>query len=228
MKKTYALIIALFALATLSAYAQKTTTLEYSRNRTYTTSTRTVNFWYQGELNIGYAINSKINYKEVDGGDTYRESWKSNFSQPFISTTHGIRITKWAYAGIGVGLHYAYGYTDEYKDEHWNTLMVPIFFNVKGYYPVNDDFSVYVTLSFGDSPIAYSELNQQLRDWNEYDEWHYRGGYYGEYGVGLNYKRLNFSFGLQQQYMRAVDFDDKSYKEIYKANSFYLKVGLMF
>ncbi len=242
MKKTFALIAALLALASLPAFAQKTTTMQISREKNYSASTKTVTVWYQGELNIGYGINGKMNFKMYDYGEFGYGGFKSHFSGPFISTIHGVHITKWAFAGLGLGFHYACGKADPYnamditpylRFQGWRTLTMPIFFNMKGYYPFSDDLQVYISLSFGGNPVLTCGIVNAYNDefaWDEEEVYKVRGGYYGEYGVGVNYKRLNFSLGLQQQTMKLIDKYELASNWYVKGrvNAFYLKVGYMF
>lgn len=244
MKKNLILTAALFAAAALSSYAQYTTS---SGEKSIS-----VRVWYQGELNVGYGICSTIKAKEFDYGDIYDWGWRSNYSGPFISTIHGVRITKWAFVGLGAGFHFACGKVypyeaKEYKDygwnadeydlkemkQRWNTLTMPIFVNLKGYYPVTNDLQIYLSLSFGANTVLYSGyVHDYNRENTDYGELGCRlsGGYYGEYGLGLTYKTFTFSLGLQQQTFKEADLDDHPKYEYgkYRANAFYLKVGIMF
>jgi len=187
---------------------------------------------YQGELNIGYATGGKLNLG--NGGD-FEGKVKTDFSRPMIETVHGVRINQYAFAGVGLGAHYAYGnmLDSEYEASidgeagKWNTLLIPLFLNLKGYYPVTDTFAPYVSLSFGTSFCACSDLDQSESDY----ESKLKGGYYGEYGLGFNYKKLNFGFGLVHQGMKVTEteYDGGPSDNVkMKINSFYLKIGLKF
>ncbi len=209
---------------------------------------------YQGELNVGYAISGKL---KNDAG----EAIKTNFSRPFVETIHGVRIGDYLYAGVGVSVQYAYGnwvtgddsiqfasYTSDLK---WNTLNLPIFLNLKGYYPVSDDFQPYVSVSLGGSMILSSDLNVSASEEHRSPQqggFHYyetvdlkhKGGFYYDFGLGFNYKKLNFGFGLMHQTMKIkgeysedwVSNSKYDYSEseqaTWKVNSFYVKVGLKF
>lgn len=122
MKKTFILLLAALVAVPVVTFAQKTTVTRVNREKTYQTSTHSVDIWYQGELNVGFATSSKLTWK--DGGDTE----KTDYSRPFISTIHGARITQYGFVGLGVGLQYAYGKMDpEYDDTpNWETLMIPV------------------------------------------------------------------------------------------------------
>ncbi|WP_296113051.1 hypothetical protein [uncultured Alistipes sp.] len=111
MKKTLILLLAALCAVPVVTFAQKTTVTRVNREKTYKTSTHSVDIWYQGELNVGFATGGKLTWK--DGGD----SEKTNYSRPFISTIHGARITQYGFVGLGVGVQYAYGKMDpEYDD----------------------------------------------------------------------------------------------------------------
>lgn len=186
MKKLILLIAAVAMMAPAASFAQKITSTNISREKTYETSS--VSVWYEGEVNVGYGLNGK-----VDGED-------AKYGRPFVETVHGVRITKYAFVGAGVGFQYV-------TDDFWKAGMMPIFLNLKGYYPVSESFAPYVSVDLGYSAVLTSEADGL------------KGGMYASYGLGLNYKRLNFGFGMQHQNFK--DFD----KGI---NSFFVKVGLKF
>lgn len=147
MKKIMLLLAAALAVAPAASFAQKMTVTNINREKTYQTSTHNVDIWYEGELNLGFATGGKLKW---DDG----EKDKTNYSRPFISTIHGTRITKYGFVGVGVGVQYAFGKMDPDYDESdkWNTLMIPVFLNLKGYYPVTEDFAPYISISLGAPP----------------------------------------------------------------------------
>ena len=229
MKKLLFLLAA--AMIAAPTFAQKTTVTRVNREKTYTTSEHNIKVWYQGEVNLGYATAGKVNYSYNDGE---KGSYKTDFSRPLISTVHGVRITPYAFVGLGVGAQYAYGKIEPKYPEagNWNTLLIPAFLNLKGYYPVNDNFVPYVSVSLGTSFCAASDLNYVWEggDW----ETKAKGGFYGEYGVGINYKKLNVGFGIMTQNMKLKEIDtydgwvDEDETEKLSTTSFYVKIGIKF
>lgn len=162
-----------------------------------------------------------------DGGDTE----KTNYSRPFISTVHGVRITQYGFVGLGVGVQYAYGKMDpEYDDTpNWETLMIPVFLNLKGYYPVTEEFAPYISVSLGSSICATSSYGDSGSDYDVSWKTRLKGGFYGEYGIGFNYRQFNFGFGLQHQSMKFSEtYDGSTDDEKASINSFFVKVGLKF
>lgn len=228
MKKFIFIVAVALMFMPFESFAQKTTITRISREKTYKTSTRNIDVWYQGELNIGYAVNGKIKLTDEDGD---MEKFKSDYSRPLIETIHGVRITKYGFVGVGAAVQYAFGKLDADEDdsEKWNTMMIPLFVNLKGYYPVTDDFAPYISLSFGSSICAMSGLNESKSGMGYSYDYKLKGGFYGEYGIGFNYKRLNFGLGLQHQTMKLV-YTSSNYsdEEKWSSNSFYVKVGLTF
>lgn len=222
MKKIFMLAVAVLVALPTMTMAQKTTIQRITREKTYETQTYDVKVWYEGSLMFGYTTGSKMAYN-VDG-----ESWKdkTNFSRPFIETIHGVRITKYGYAGIGLGMQYAYGRMDpNYKESlKWNTLLMPIFLNLKGYYPVSDTFAPYVSVSLGSSVCLTSNTNPE-GDWEK----KMLGGLYGKAGIGFNYKKLMFDFGLMHQGL-ATKYTEGSYskKKRSSIDSFYVNLGVKF
>lgn len=196
-----------------------------NREKTYKTSTHSVDIWYQGELNVGFATGGKLTWK--DGGD----SEKTNYSRPFISTIHGARITQYGFVGLGVGVQYAYGKMDpEYDDtSNWETLMIPVFLNLKGYYPVTEELAPYISISLGSSICATSSYGGSSSGYGSSWKTKLKGGFYGEYGIGLNYRQFNFGLGLQHQSMKFSEtYDGRTDDEKASVNSFFVKVGLKF
>lgn len=180
-----------------------------------------INVWYQGEWNLGYAICDKVN----SGADL-----DTDFSRPFISTIQGARITEYGYAGIGIGLQYAYGKffdDDDYYDDsmRWNTLLVPIFANFKGYYPISNDLEPFISLSFGSSICPMSDLNESY----DGESTKLKGSAYAEYGIGLSAGKWNISLGIQSVKMK-LTYKDGSYSETgsLSSNSFFFKIGKRF
>lgn len=182
MKKILVWAVAALLALPAASFAQKTTITQMSRERTYQTTTRNVDVWYQGELNVGYGLDGK-----VDGE-------KAEFGRVFVETIHGARITKYAFVGLGIGVQYA---------TEWEKIAMPVFVDLKGYYPVGEKFAPYVNVDLGYSPIFNAATD---------------GGFYAAYGVGLNYGKLNFGLGCQHQALG----------DGLACNSFYVKVGLKF
>lgn len=198
--------IAFYALAALllgiwSADAQIISGSTYSSSTEYTSTVK--NFHYQGELNFGYGLGGKVKDSDGDKAD-------ANFSRAFIETVHGVRINEYAFAGLGVGFQYAY------EDNNFNgegVGFIPLFLDLKGYYPVTDSFAPYVAIDLGYGlPVISTE--------NDYSE--LKGGFYASYGVGLNYRKLNFGLGWQHQGFKYGDGDS------FGVNSFFVKIGLNF
>lgn len=219
MKKFALLVITLMTAGQI--FAQKTTVTSIRRETTYRMSELKV--WYQGEVNLGFATGGKV----VWDGDIE----KTNFDRVFLETVQGVRITKYGFAGLGTGLHYIYGRFDpKYKkSERWNTLLMPIYLNLKGYYPVTDDFAPYASMSFGGSAALASNLNDDFdSSYGSYSV-RLRGGFYYQVGVGITYGALNFGFGYTLQKMKCKYFEDGySESESLKNDSFYIQVGLKF
>lgn len=200
MKKLILFVAAVMIMTPAALFAQKTTITRMNRERTYSTTTRQIDVWYQGELNIGYGMDGTLKW---DG-----ESTDGHYGRAFIETVHGARITQYAFVGLGVGLQYAL------DDEYWGTGFVPVFVALRGYYPVSEKFTPYVSLDLGHSIGVIG-----TKDYDGVED--LKGGFYAAYGVGLNYGKLNFGLGFQNQSMKFVG-------EKLKVNSFYVKVGINF
>ncbi|MDE6857708.1 MAG: hypothetical protein K2J33_03100, partial [Alistipes sp.] len=60
MKKLILFAVAAIVAMPLASFAQKTTVTRVNREKNYTTSTRTVAIWYEGELNFGYGMGGTL------------------------------------------------------------------------------------------------------------------------------------------------------------------------
>ena len=178
-------LLAMAVVFAVSAHAQLITSTTTVSERKIQREKTNVNVWYQGEVNFGYGLAGSISYNG--------ESADAEFSRVFIETIHGARITKYAFVGLGTGVQYALDYEE---------AIIPVFLDLKGYYPVSDDFAPYVAFDLGYG-IGTSDFD---------------GGFYGSFGAGLNYRKLNFGLGYQMQ----------GIGEGAKLGSFFLKVGLKF
>lgn len=198
MKKIAYCAFAALLLGIWSANAQIISGSTYSSSTEYTSTVK--NTRYQGELNFGYGLGGNV---KVDG-----EKYDAKFSRAFIETVHGMRINEYAFAGLGFGFQYAY------DDENFNAEgigMIPLFLDLKGYYPVTDSFAPYVAIDLGYGlPVIGA------------DDGDLKGGFYASYGIGLNYKKLNFGLGWQHQGFKYGD------GEGFGVNSFFVKIGLNF
>lgn len=170
MKKIVLLISFFSILIVLPAGAQKwmnkssiyMSSIPESKSNTNKTGQKS---GYQGEFNLGYVVN----------GD---------YSRPFIESIHGVNISGYAFAGLGLGLQYAY-------NEDWKDVRIPLFVNLKGMYPVTENFSPYITLSLGYNFLTGISEYKCFLDGV--------GGFYNDLGVGIKYKNFNLSLGMQVQ-----------------------------
>ncbi len=202
MKRLVLLIAAAAMIVPATSFAQKITATNVNREKTYQTTSHKVDIWYEGEVNIGYGVGGSFT-GDFDGDAKY--------GRPFIETVHGVRITKYAFVGAGIGFQYA-------TDKNWEVGMMPVFLNLKGYYPVSENFAPYVSVDLG-----YGIGVAGTKDFADEEGIDLKGGFYASYGLGLNYKRLNFGLGWQRQNMKFSEGDGK-----FGVSSFFVKVGLKF
>ncbi len=232
MKKLL-LVALLLCGVTATSFAQLVQSTTTVTERTYGKQKKELGkIRYQGEVNIGFATGGKLN-AELEG---MKEKVGTDFSRPFLETIHGVRVGDYLFAGVGVGLQYAYGkyVNDEridFDDEelpNWNTAMMPIFLNLKGYYPVTKNFAPYISLSLGATTILGSDFN--ITETSIYDiESKHKGGFYCDFGVGFTARKFNFGFGLMHQGMKFEMNDYDEYMNIkMSVTSFYVKLGLKF
>lgn len=120
----------------------------------YTTTSAQVDIKYQGEINLGYSV----------GLD-------SNDGRLNVHTIQGAKIGQYISAGLGLGLDY-YHYYDEF--------MIPLYLDIKGYYPINDRISPFIAMDLG-----YSIRTSSSTD----------GCIYFAPSIGVKYKNFSFQYG---------------------------------
>lgn len=117
---------------------------------------------YQGEVDLGYSIGV---------GDFA-------LNRLNLHTIHGAKINQNLSLGVGIGL--------DYYHEGGGDLMMPIFVNAKGYYPVTEKFSPYASLDLGYG-VGVTEGVSGL------------GGFYWSPAVGVKYDKFKFQIGYASQ-----------------------------
>lgn len=193
MKKIIVLALTAIFAVSFTASAQKTTVTRVNRENAYRTTQTTVvpkvqrprqkTVWYQGEAALGLAIGNGM-------------------TGPIVETVHGVHITKYAFVGVGLGLHYPIDYGDP---------LVPLFADFKFYYPVNDKIAPFLNIDAG------YEMCE--------------AGIYFGVGIGLKYKRWQFSAGVRGNGI--YDYYDYYYSSYYDEGQTtrcygFLKIGFTF
>lgn len=144
---------------------------------------------YQGEFNLGYVTPSSL----------------------LLETVHGVRINKYAFAGLGLGVRYASGMTftsHGYEVLGENLCYVPIFVNLKGYYPVTNKIEPFLNLSLGGAVDVTD---------NESD------GFYCDFGAGIRFWKFALGLGMLHQSFSVEDEYGDSWS--WGNTGFYVKIG---
>ena len=82
---------------------------------------------YQGEVDLGYSFGVG----------------KSAAERINIHTIQGIKVGKYFSTGIGTGFDFYYDFDDS------SEAMVPVYLNLKGYYPVSEKVSPFISCDVG-------------------------------------------------------------------------------
>ncbi len=138
---------------------------------------------YQGEVDLGYSV----------GIGTF-SAGRLN-----LHTVQGVKISDYFSTGLGVGLDY-------YHES--SNLLVPIFLNMKGYYPVNEKFSPFVSLDLGYGIGVTSDVSGL-------------GGFLWAPAVGVRYSRFKFQVGYTSQRISESGLG-------YNMNAIQFKLGVVF
>jgi len=144
-----------------------------------------VNIKYRGEVDFGYSVGV---------GDLAPIASRVNFH-----TVQGAQFGKYVSAGLGLGL-------DLYHDLE-NELMLPIYLNVKGYLPVNETVSPYLSFDIG-AGVGLTEGVSGL------------SGLYVTPAIGVKVSKFKFQFGYSlQQFSNGISLN---------MSAIQLKVGVVF
>lgn len=185
---------------------------------------------YRGEISIGGAFSGTAHVDAIVDA-----KFNVSLSRPFLETVHGVMISDYIFVGAGVGLQYYAGKLGdlqnyyEFAPESLNTLTVPIFVNVKGFLPLNNNIKPFINLGLGGSVVACTDLAIVENTYGHKHAYDVDGGFYCDFGAGVEYKRWSVGIGLQHQRMSLTEGYDSDVEEapIY-FNSFYIKLGVSF
>ena len=144
---------------------------------------------YQGEFNVGYITPS------VTG---------------MLETIHGIRVNKYLFAGLGIGFRYSETMTfssHDYTIDGVDLAYLPIYANIKGYYPITNKIEPFLNLSLG---YAADISGQES------------SGFYCDFGTGIRLWKFAVGLGIIHQSF-SVDGGGETWA--WKNTGFYLKLG---
>lgn len=142
---------------------------------------------YQGEIDLGYsfgvgsAANERVN----------------------IHTIQGIKVGKYFSTGIGTGLDFYYNYDDTSES------IVPIYLNVKGYLPIADNASAFLSCDAGWGVGVTGEIDNQ-------------NGITISPAIGIVWGMFKAQVGYNLQNINGIDFSNPA------MNAVQVKIGLMF
>ncbi len=190
MKKIVLAVIATFLLA-MSVEAQTT----MQGDSVYMVPVKKSELRYQGEVNLAYVV--------------------TPFSALF-ETVHGVRINKYLFAGAGLGLQYSpvIHPNIDYIDRAV-AVGIPVFANVKGYYPVTEKIAPFINLSLGGALAlagAYPKNGDEMIS--------LFGGFYCDFGAGIKLGVFTIGLGLINN-----NYEFNGGKEMLSRTSFYAKIG---
>ena len=215
---------------------------------------------YRGEVHVGGAFSTNLR-----SSGFFNIKIETTLSRPLIETVHGVSLSNYLFVGAGLGLQYYAGECGEEALDYWvkikegktswDMVAIPLFANIKFFVPLNEELKPFTTLSLGGTIIACSS-GTFFDDQTRYIEDYYtdkvgrngttydhkiKGGFYCDWGVGVEYKRWSFAIGLQHQrysqttietYYGYHGYDSAPEKDYFKnkaySNSFYIKVGITF
>lgn len=205
---------------------------------------------YRGEVGAGVAISNGMKLSEYKTDNTMT----SLLARPVIETVHGVSLSNYMSVGLGVGFQLYAGTIDEIADyiefrdnkNTWGMIAIPVFVNVKGFLPFDNDFKPFTTLSLGRTQMASSYANLENDNTNYVNDvrvgtttkQRMNGGFYCDWGIGFEYKDCSLSIGLQHQrytfksvlttYSFGPTVEIERNKVRMYSNSFYFKVGVSF
>lgn len=141
---------------------------------------------YQGEVDLGYSVG-------VGDFSTGRVN---------LHTVQGVMVEKYFSAGLGLGIDYYHEFYDK------GELFVPIFLNMKGYLPVTEKLSPFISLDLGYGAGATAGVSGC-------------GGFLWSPSLGLRYQRFKFQVGYTSQNVSEDGFG-------ISMNAIQFKLGVVF
>lgn len=92
----------------------------------FSTNANAQGIHYQGDASLGYAFGTG----------------KFNVNRFNITTTHGVRINQYLFAGAGTGFNF-------YSNDGESLTFMPVYLSAKGYYPLTDNLNLIGSLDLG-------------------------------------------------------------------------------
>lgn len=129
---------------------------------------------YVGDMHLGYGSTSITN-----GMDTYQQRGS-------VGTIQGVKLGKWMQVGLGVDVNFMTHYFPNkgiYASMSGLRMYMNEYIDLRGYYPINDNFRLYVDLGLG---AGHGVLHMDTKN----------AQFFCQFGTGLQYKLLDWSFGL--------------------------------
>ena len=214
-RKIFTLCIAL--IAAVSAFAA-TPAGSYDEEL-HGASHKSMRLKHQVDITAGFIAGGKLNTKDFGKVDT-------NLARPFLDVVYGARFNKFLFAGLGVGVQYAYGDCDLVhlfavpSPDTWGVVALPLYANVKGYYPVSRLVAPYITLGIGHNFVLASNFSA-----GGYGK--IKGGLFCKFGAGLTIGNFNLSLGLASQSLKWINPEGGTNFSAGN-NAGYIEVGVTF
>ena len=140
---------------------------------------------YEGDVVFGYSLN--VN---------------NSFDMTAFETVHGVRINPYLFVGVGAGLYFAYDIQYVRSTNNKGNIVfdrtigyfVPVFTELKGYYPFSNMFSIYASVDLGalvNTGVGKGDVNKV------------GASFYGAFGPGIQVgkHRVKFDFSPRYQYL---------------------------
>lgn len=143
---------------------------------------------YQGEVDLGASITT-------NGFQTGKAV--ANFR-----TIHGGKIGDYLFTGLGFGADWYF--FDEGSSGDDSEVIIPVFLNLKGYYPASKRLLPFVSLDLGYGFGVTQSISGE-------------GGFMFAPAIGFQYKKMQFQVGYEHQSISGIDL-----------GSCQIKVGVVF
>ncbi len=150
---------------------------------------------------------------EVDAGYSLGVGGLTAVDRIVLHTVQGVSIGKYFSTGIGFGADYYYspevgGEYEDFETEDEGTIMIPVYLNLKGYLPVSNKVSPYISLDAGVGIGVTDDVSGAM-------------GVYATPAIGVRYGILKAQVGYNVQRMTDEDWT-------YGLGAIQFKVGVMF
>ena len=132
---------------------------------------------YQSEVDLGASITTN--------------GYQTGTAVANFRTIHGGKIGDYFFTGLGFGADWYF--FDQGSSGDDSEVVIPVFLNMKGYYPAKKHFKPFVSLDLGYGFGVTQSISGE-------------GGFMYSPAIGFQYKKFQFQVGYEHQSISGIEF----------------------